>query len=53
MSDHAVESLTAFYDEHRLCGELAGGVDDGAGEHGRNVAWLECPVCGTRWMREV
>lgn len=34
----ALEALDAFYLEHRRCGELDGGVDDGC-------VWLACPTC--------
>jgi hypothetical protein len=37
----ALESLNAFYLEHRLCGELDGG-------HQANGVWLACAACEVR-----
>ena len=37
----ALESLDAFYLEHRLCGELDGGQE-------ADRAWLACSACEVR-----
>jgi len=44
-----LESLDAFYLEHRLCGELDGGVEDGI--DGQARVWLACERCGVRIVR--
>jgi hypothetical protein len=36
-------ALDAFVEEHRRCGELGGGVEEGR-------VWMTCE-CGTRWRR--
>ena len=45
-----LESLDAFYLEHRLCGELDGGVEDGSGRQVR--VWLACEGCEVRMVRQ-
>jgi hypothetical protein len=44
----ALESLDAFYLEHRLCDHLDGGTFDGA--HGKQAdrVWLACTACEVR-----
>jgi hypothetical protein len=44
-----VQSLDAFYLEHRLCGELEGGVEEGP-ETGLRVVWVECREGGVRFV---
>jgi hypothetical protein len=36
----------AFFLEHRLCGDLRGGTDDGR-------VWMTCGACGARIERAV
>jgi len=42
--------LDAFYLEHRCCGELDGGVEDGSGRQVR--VWLDCERCDVRMVRQ-
>jgi hypothetical protein len=44
-----LESLYAFYLEHRLCGELDGGFGDN--DTGEARTWMDCPTCEVRIVR--
>ena len=46
----ALDSLDAFYLEHRLCGELDGRLEDGS--DGQVRVWLACERCDVRMVRE-
>ena len=46
MSDRLLLDFDAFFLEHRLCGDLNGGMDD-------ERAWLVCLACGARIERLV
>jgi hypothetical protein len=39
-SPSPVDVLDAFYGEHRLCGDLDGGVDEGG--DGQAYGWFDC-----------
>jgi hypothetical protein len=41
-----LDALDAFYGEHRLCGDLDGGVDEG--HDGQAYGWFDCLTCDAR-----
>jgi hypothetical protein len=41
-----VETLDAFYQEHQLCDDLDGGVDDIP--EGASYVWFDCLTCDAR-----
>jgi hypothetical protein len=45
--DRLADDLDAFVVEHRRCGELDGGVTDGANAQ----VWFACGGCGARIVR--
>lgn len=51
---NVIQTLDAFYQEHRVCGELDAGVKSATDrthsvpEDVQWVAWMECPVCQVR-----
>ena len=49
-----VLSLEGYFEEHRVCDELEGGIVE-VTENGVwwNVAWMECSGCGMRWERRL
>jgi len=46
VSDRLLLDLDAFFLEHRLCGDLDGGMS-------KERAWLTCTACGARIVRQV
>ena len=47
LSDRLADDLDAFIAEHRRCGELDGGVTEGAEAR----VWFTCGGCGARIVR--
>jgi hypothetical protein len=45
-SPSPLDALDAFYGEHRLCGDLDGGVDEG--HDGQAYGWFDCLTCDAR-----
>jgi hypothetical protein len=45
-----LESLDALYLEHRLCGDLEGGLEEGS--DGQVRVWLACERCEVRMVRK-
>jgi hypothetical protein len=45
-SPSPLDVLDAFYGEHRLCGDLDGGVDEGT--DGQAYGWFDCTTCDAR-----
>jgi hypothetical protein len=41
-----LDVLDASYGKHRLCNDVAGGVDEG--HDGRAYGWFVCPTCDVR-----
>jgi hypothetical protein len=49
-----VQGFDAYFDEHRGCGEVAGGLAE-TSERGVRwaIAWMTCAGCGLRWERRL